>query len=522
MSNLCNTCSLQNNDNTNEILLNQIRNEIRELSKTTTARLLIQDGKIAELCVYLKDNLSNSIRELLDVMEKSGEFEQIIHDILDTDLTRKLGFVSLRDFGGLDNGVADNSNIINTLSGQYPVIDLMGLTYVITNPVTLENTTLQNGTIIYRGKKNETIVHLLSGSGLKNIKLVNETEYFENNYVLIDYTKDDEQWIKRNISIDGVTIENAIDKTFRKNSTAFRIVYDKYKVITMQTFKDVRFYGLVDYGVYIEPMLRDEKDNPVYNSTIFENVFLYSANCALKVLPKMTTGNVENARGGVGLYLNGFFNQNVDGMTRAFMDLHNTNIEGGLIIPWDYYGDRIPAEGVYKTHNSNIAMNVDMMTVERNEANVYSSYKRLSTGETYSSVHAVKPKNVGNDAPARSTGIAWGVDNIKSVVFKPELNNPYELEYIGFELQRNNKSVSKNRTVQFGVSTSGAFVWRQYIEGEGWSDLHTIYSQGKVPTSYVGKRPDGLAVGDMKFDTTLNAPVWWNGEKWVKADGTEV
>lgn len=54
---------LENNET--KILLYKLNTELDSLIKTTESKLLMHDGKIAELCQYLKDNLSNSIRCLL-------------------------------------------------------------------------------------------------------------------------------------------------------------------------------------------------------------------------------------------------------------------------------------------------------------------------------------------------------------------------------------------------------------------------------------------------------------------------
>lgn len=61
-----------------EILYRQLKREVEKLIKDTTSQLLIHDGKIAELCNYIKLNLSNSLRELLDTMVLSGELDNLI------------------------------------------------------------------------------------------------------------------------------------------------------------------------------------------------------------------------------------------------------------------------------------------------------------------------------------------------------------------------------------------------------------------------------------------------------------
>lgn len=54
-----------------KILLYKLKTEVDSLMKNTESKLLLHDGKIAELCKYLKDNLSNSIKCLLLDMEAS-------------------------------------------------------------------------------------------------------------------------------------------------------------------------------------------------------------------------------------------------------------------------------------------------------------------------------------------------------------------------------------------------------------------------------------------------------------------
>ena len=64
-------CNLPSSPNDIKILLKQIKREVDNLITSTEAKLLLHDGKIAECCRYLKDNLSNSIRCMLEDMEKS-------------------------------------------------------------------------------------------------------------------------------------------------------------------------------------------------------------------------------------------------------------------------------------------------------------------------------------------------------------------------------------------------------------------------------------------------------------------
>lgn len=54
-----------------KIMIAQLKREIKKIMEDTNSTLLIHDGKIAELTKYIKDNLSNSLRCLIDTMKNS-------------------------------------------------------------------------------------------------------------------------------------------------------------------------------------------------------------------------------------------------------------------------------------------------------------------------------------------------------------------------------------------------------------------------------------------------------------------
>lgn len=77
----CNTgsvCSLPSNDNEVSILIQQLETEVKDLMTSTEYKLLCQSKKIDETMCYIKNNLSNSIRDLLNSMENSGELDELI------------------------------------------------------------------------------------------------------------------------------------------------------------------------------------------------------------------------------------------------------------------------------------------------------------------------------------------------------------------------------------------------------------------------------------------------------------
>lgn len=75
-------CNLNVESNELEILIKSIQREVDELVKTTEATLLKHDGKIAELCIYIKENLSNELRLQIDTMISTGELDELINNIV--------------------------------------------------------------------------------------------------------------------------------------------------------------------------------------------------------------------------------------------------------------------------------------------------------------------------------------------------------------------------------------------------------------------------------------------------------
>lgn len=103
-------CSLPSSPNDLKVVVMQLRREVENLTKTTEAKLLCHDGKIAELTKYIKDNLSNSIRCLLDSMMVSGELDKIITDTISREIFElKNLVVNVQDYGAIGDGINDDT-----------------------------------------------------------------------------------------------------------------------------------------------------------------------------------------------------------------------------------------------------------------------------------------------------------------------------------------------------------------------------------------------------------------------------
>ncbi len=439
-------------------------------------------------------------------------------------------YVTPSMYGAVGDGVTDDStafaSLINELnSGE--TVNLLGKTYVINSGLTLSNVYLSNGTIIYSGSADERVFTLQQNSGLTDIVINIRTANYASDVVYVDYMPEGNTWVTGKYIIDGLHIINTDETTtFVENSTCVRIRYYSYQVIWGQTINNLTFDGLMDYGIYIEPWLKTVEYNPVYNTSVFSNVLFKTVNCALKTLP--IVGNpIESAvpatdtetQGGIGLLLNRFTNQSLSsGMTKPFMDLHNTVIEGNQVIPWDYYGDKMPPDGILKSFNSSVYLSREYShdsASKRAETRV--GWAKYSTGEKFTTCNAFSLDDVGEGSPYRDedTAVPWSIDNARMIRFSAD-----DKALIGMQYSFNNYDAPEGQnTVQFGFHGGFPYIRIWDKDNSTWGELLPVHVNGNMPISYSGKRPDGTRVGDMKYDSSYGYPIWWNGSAWIKADG---
>ena len=119
-NNCCGGMKLPSHDNEIEILIRQLTKEVKELLKTTEARLLCQNKKIDETMVYIKNNLSNALRNLLNSMLESGQLEDLITGVVANSIEVLENDVDnlKNDMTQVKSQVTTNTNDIMNLKGN--------------------------------------------------------------------------------------------------------------------------------------------------------------------------------------------------------------------------------------------------------------------------------------------------------------------------------------------------------------------------------------------------------------------
>ena len=198
LTNCIEGCNLPSSPNDIKYLLGQIKKEVDYLVKNTEAKLLIHDGKIAEVCRYIKDNLSNTLRCMLLDMKLKGELDTIINEVLVDVIDKiKVDSINVKDFGAIGDGETDNTlaftevfNLANKLkkniyipAGKYVIsrdlpslysgVEIYGDNYtnrIDHGSIIIDKRTTSTYLIKIEDYEGKTII----GGGIKNISFIYE------------------------------------------------------------------------------------------------------------------------------------------------------------------------------------------------------------------------------------------------------------------------------------------------------------------------------------------------------------
>lgn len=180
-----NFCDLFSDDNENDLIHKDLKEQMRILLNTTTAKILMFEGKLSELCKYIKDNLSNTLRELIHDMEFSGELTELISKQVFEGYAlvqqRVQHYITPQMYGAMGNGVTDDTEgiqkAINALDENVRVLHFPAGTYLVSEDIKLKSGIVLRGdgvhSVIQRVGTDATNYNVLRGEGNGDITIEN-------------------------------------------------------------------------------------------------------------------------------------------------------------------------------------------------------------------------------------------------------------------------------------------------------------------------------------------------------------
>lgn len=473
-----NDCCLKSNDNTIEVLLARIKEEIKELSNSTTVRLLMQDGKIAETCVYIKNNLSNYIREMMNTMEVNGELAEIITDVVLGSIIDSIEKTNVFYDGITTSKIFDNQSSTYYYLTKIPRHDKNGIVIPLKMGIANDDktcTTLES-TLKHAWRKNATIC---VNCGVFNV--------------------DTDRPIA-SVIYQGEILYKAFPDVTPEKYQYFAITRSNtYKVYPIGTTPESMIADDVYYACPIfasliingKPVTQtDERVEPRQSIGFTKQGDILIVSCDGRTLESLGMSYDDLARihalnGSVNAYI-------LDGGGSTSTVLRgvkqNENID-------NYTTDRSVGTFLYVSKDTNVS-------VENNVANDLGRVKQFLIGQIRSKtdfqrfIRLLAPENY----------------------FAP-----------GIEMYVNGETTRRSK---LGLSFDQANSRNTYLywglkgpeDTTEKTNLFRIYPQGTWVQTYhgtSGTRPNGV-VGLCYFDESIGKPIWFDGSKWVDSTGAAV
>lgn len=468
-----------NNKDRTDVLVLQLKQEVEKLMNETTSRLLMQDGKIAEVCNYIKDNLSASISELLNTMENSGELTDIITDVLLSDI------VSDIEKRNVYYNNVTTSKIFDNASGTYyyltniPRFDENGTPIELKMGIANDDkscTTLE-GTLKHAWRKNAT---LCINCGVWNVETSKPIA---------------------SVIYNGEILYRDIPSVTPEKYQYFAITVDgKYKVYPIGTTPEVMLL-----------------DNVSYACPIFASLILNGS-------PVIQTDLRKEPRQSIGFKANGDIviiscdGRNYESQGMSYDDLARIHGVNGSVNAYILDGGGSTStvlRGVKQNEN------VDNFTTDRSVGTFLYVAKDTNVSQE---------NNVANDLGRVKQFL---IGQIRSKVDFPlgriAMRAPEGQLYPTLQMFANGEDTMRCR-LTFSYDPKNQRNNYAYIGLMGPEDtamktnLFRIFPQGVWVQNYHGtssQRPNGV-VGLCYFDETIKKPIWYDGSKWVDSTGIAV
>lgn len=470
-------CFNHNKDITEDIILGQMKAEIEKLKKDTTLKLLIQDGKIAETCVYIRENLSYAIAEMLRDMKLSGEMTEIITDVLLLDVLNEIERTNAYYDGVTCDKIFDTESSTYYYLTKIPTKDDKGVPIQLQMGIANDDeacTTLE-GTLKHAWRKNATLCV--------------------------------------NCGVWNVDTGRPIASVIYKGEILYRdiptVTPEKYQYLAITGGGDIRVYPI---GTTPESML---SDGVYFACPIFASLLLGGT-------PVTQTDIRREPRQSIGVMADGTINiiscdgRNYESQGMTYDDLARVHALNGSINAYILDGGGSTStvlRGVKQNEN------IDNFTTDRSVVTFL--YVAKDTNVSVSN-------NYGNDL-GRVKQFIMGQLRGRTDFFKGFIRIRGAENYYapGIELYVNGEA---SRRSKWGLSFDHVNPRNTYLyfglksEDTENTRLLRVYDRGVLLETYHGtpaERPNA-PIGACFFDETKGKPTWWNGTNWVDATGTIV
>lgn len=472
-------CEEKCKDITPEVLYQIMNRDFENIKKEVSETFVKQAGQIADVELFVKENLTHSIKTLLDSMNVSGELTDIISNVLLVDIVDKIEKQNVFYNGITTNKIFDETSQTYYYHSFIPRCDEKGVVIPLKMGIANDDLTCSTleSTLKHAWRKNATIC---TNCGVYNVETSRPIA---------------------SIIFEGKILYKDIPTVTPEKYQYFAITKDnKYKVYPIGTTPE----AMIDDNVY-------------YACAIFNSLILDGE-------PVTQTDERLEPRQSIGFTSDGSINfiscdgRNFESAGMSYDDLARLHALNGSVNAYILDGGGSTStvlRGVKQNEN------IDNFTTDRSVGTFL-----YVTKETDKSVE----NNYGNDLGRVKQFL---IGQIRSKVDFPlgrvALRAPEGQLYPTIQMFANGEEDLRCRFT-FSYDPTNQRNNYAYIGLMGPEDtsmktnLFRIFPHGVWIQTYHGpssQRPNGI-VGLCYFDETLKKPIWFNGSAWVDSTGTTV
>lgn len=464
--------SCKNNIVDSELLL-QIKRKVEDVVKDTNYDLLMQNKKIADLHLFLRDNLDVAIRKTLDALEANGELDTIINSVI-SELDNNVVYYGSEIYTESFHDKTSNTDYFVT---HIPSKDTKG------NPINLRV-----------GIANDDPSMSSVESTIEFANRTNSTVAINAGFFDVDTDRPLGIVIK-----DGEIINDSS-------------ILPKYNYVCIDSLGILKHYP---YNTPAQKMVDEGVVQAVAGSAILIDSYNIVTNEDDRLEPRQAIG--QTATGEIIILT-------VDGRHRddvgmSFADLSRIfktynvrcayNLDGGG-------SSSTVLRGIKQNDN------IDFLYEDRAVSNFIYVAKPMAYSENqvindcYKEIGKLKQMIIKELVTAKDFESGY-----------LRLRGPANYYVPGIEMYVNNEDTRRSK---WGVSIDKANIRNSYayisMKGDTTekTNLFRVYDQGVWVQTYhglTGSRPNGV-VGLCYFDEGLGKPIWYNGTAWIDANGVEV